>query len=69
MKPKLNEAALYSGDNGRIFCGALKCAGTSNHFTGRGIGGQRAMKIDAGYLAEAAKLNFAVECEDCGRKA
>lgn len=57
---------LYLGDNGRCFCGRLRCAGSSAHFTGRDLSGQRVALLDAKEraLAELAGLTF--RCETCG---
>lgn len=66
-KPKLSPSSLYSGDNGRIFCGALACAGHTAHTTGRDLSGQRVHKIDAEYLNQARDLGFVPECEGCGK--
>ena len=60
-RPKLITTALYLGDNGRCFCGALRCAGMSAHFTGRDISGQRVYRPSK---ADARKAGLA--CEGCG---
>jgi hypothetical protein len=66
----LDEDALYSGDNGRIFCGALACAGMSAHFSGRTISGHRVEKIGLDdivvWITEIGRMP---ECEGCGRTA
>jgi hypothetical protein len=61
MTPKLNEKTLYLGDNGRCFCGKLRCAGMTAHFTGRDLSGQRVQAVDA---ASAAK--YGLRCAGCG---
>ena len=72
--PKLNPSRLYSGDNGRIHCGALYCAGSTAHFTGRGLDGGPCVLVDAAYVAERARVfkemgypPRAPRCEDCGK--
>ena len=58
-KRKLKETALYLGDNGRVFCGTLRCAGQSSYFTGRDISGQRVMELSpedaAGFACETCR--------------
>lgn len=62
--PALAPGRLYLGDNGRCFCGALRCAGSSAHFTGRDISGQRVEAIPAQELAAHPTL----KCEGCGAR-
>ena len=45
VKSALSESALYLGDNGRCFCGKLRCAGTTAHFTGRALSGQDVLAV------------------------
>lgn len=59
----LSTSALYLGDNGRAFCGKLRCAGTSAHFTGRDLSGQRVMRLSAAQARE-----HGIKCERCGCK-
>lgn len=54
---KLNEKLLYSGDNGRVFCGRMPCAGMTAAATGRGLSGQK-----------VARYHGNIPCEGCGRK-
>lgn len=64
----LDPAALYEGDNGRITCGALRCAGSSAHFTGLTIAGKRVRRIDTEQArAFHAAIGHAPRCESCGR--
>lgn len=60
MRAVLVEAALYLGDNGRCFCGKLRCAGTSAHFTGRDLSGQKVLRIDA-----VTAKQHGLRCEGC----
>lgn len=69
QRSTLDPAALYEGDNGRITCGALRCAGSSAHFTGRTIAGQRVRRLDAAQArAFRAELGVLPRCESCGRE-
>lgn len=66
-KPKLSESALYFGDNGRVFCGKLHCAGMTAHFTGRDLSGQRVtMARDVDKTEWIATVGSALACETCG---
>jgi hypothetical protein len=62
LKPKLNAETLYLGDNGRCFCGSKRCAGSTAHFTGYDLSGQKAEPIDAATAAQ-----YSLRCETCGR--
>jgi len=64
--PKLSPTTLYHGDNGRIFCGALRCAGVSSHYTGRDISGQRVEPVGPEAAAEFASYGLTLKCEGCG---
>ncbi len=69
LEPKLSEDVLYFGDNGRIFCGSVRCSGATAHFTGRGISGQKVEKIswpDAG--AFQVSTGSWPACELCGKE-
>lgn len=67
MKPKLRPERLYEGDNGRVFCGALSCAGMSAHFTGRDLSGALVRRLTPDDQAAFASLGAAMRCEGCGR--
>lgn len=61
---------LYEGDNGRIHCGEVRCAGANAAYTGRTIAGQpvRALTIDD--VREWVRvLKTHPCCEGCGRSA
>jgi hypothetical protein len=63
-RPVLNPHHLYLGDNGRCFCGALRCAGMTAHFTGRDLSGHPVYRITEKMIAaepDAALLR----CEGC----
>lgn len=69
QRSTLDPATLYEGDNGRITCGALRCAGSSAHFTGRTIAGQRVRCVGvATARAFRAELGGLPRCENCGRE-
>lgn len=66
-KPVLRSDRLYLGDNGRAFCGALRCAGMSSHFTGRDLSGQKVYKVTREDLAAfKAETGHMIRCESCG---
>lgn len=76
--PKLNPDRLYLGDNGRAFCGALRCAGMTAHSSGRDLSGQRVYKIRPEDIAEHERMSremaphrepLPLACESCGRRA
>ena len=57
----LNATTLYLGDNGRAFCGALRCAGMTAHYSGRDLSGQPVAPLTA---REA--IDHGITCEGCG---
>ncbi len=61
---KLRLCALYLGDNGRCFCGQLKCAGMTAWSTGYTLSGQRVHRITNKDMAALAPAEF--RCETCG---
>lgn len=61
MAKTLRADTLYLGDNGRAFCGTLRCAGQTAHFTGRDLSGQ---KVEALTAQEA--IDNRITCEGCG---
>jgi len=64
----LDASKLYLGDNGRIFCGSLRCAGASAHFSGRGLSGfpvAEATMEDATAFSDA--VGAPMSCECCGQ--
>jgi hypothetical protein len=65
-KPKLKPDELYEGDNGRITCGKLHCAGMTAHFSGRTTAGQRVKKMTAADNAEwVREFGEPMKCETC----
>lgn len=68
-RPALNADTLYLGDNGRMFCGELRCAGSSAHFAGRTIAGQDVLPIGADEVAELRSVGCEPRCEACGKTA
>jgi len=68
MSTALDEGTIYIGDNGRMFCGRLECAGASAHFTGRDISGQFVLRLTDADRQELAKYQLAAACEVCGAK-
>ena len=67
MTRGLNSDTIYLGDNGRAFCGTLRCAGMTSYYSGRDLSGQRVQPI-----AEPADLREAlaggIKCEGCGKE-
>lgn len=65
----LDPERLYEGDNGRITCGAPRCAGTSAACTGRTIAGQRVRALTPADVREWLEaLQRGPRCEGCGRE-
>lgn len=60
----LDETTIYLGDNGRAFCGNLRCAGSTAYHTGRDLSGLRVL----GLTPEALRASRvpSVRCETCG---
>lgn len=65
MKPKLNPARLYYGDNGRITCGSLRCAGMSA-YSGLAMSGHRMKAVGAADRQAYAEAGLTCKCEACG---
>lgn len=62
----LNDRVIYLGDNGRSFCGALRCAGASAYYSGNDLSGQPAVPIiEPAAVREA--LAAGIACEGCGK--
>ena len=68
-RPALTPEALYLGDNGRLTCGALRCAGMTAHFSGRGISGRKVTRFTARDAAEFRAMGLEPRCESCGATA
>jgi hypothetical protein len=58
-KSKLKAGRLYLGDNGRCFCGTLRCAGMTAYFTGRDLSGMKVLALAPG--------SPAFHCEGCNK--
>jgi len=66
----LDATTLYIGDNGRVHCGALRCAGHTAHATGRDLGGMPVLRIDPDVVTRwAHMIGEPPACETCGRVA
>jgi hypothetical protein len=59
-KPKLDEATLYLGDNGRCFCGRLRCAGMTAYTSGRDLSGRKVQSVRPEVAAQ-----YGLRCETC----
>jgi hypothetical protein len=68
-KPALDPERLYEEDNGRIVCGALACAGSSAHFTGRTTSGQRVKLVTTAFAEEwFVAIGEPIKCARCGKR-
>ncbi len=63
--PALRDDAVYLGDGGRCFCGRLRHAGMTAHFTGRDLSGQRVHRVTEADQREARRLGVTLACETC----
>ena len=54
---KLVETDLYLGDNGRVFCGRLRHAGMTAHFSGRDLSGQKVERLTPAAAAWRARAD------------
>ena len=67
IKPALSATALYLGDNGRLFCGAIHCAGAQAYGSGCDLSGQPVQRIgpkEVAFLED--ETGTAAACEGCG---
>lgn len=65
--PVLDPHVLYIGDNGRIFCGAPTCAGSSAAYSGHTISGHAVEVLPAAEVASFLRLVGRLPtCEGCG---
>lgn len=65
----LDPDTLYWGDNGRVTCGALRCAGSTAHATGHDLSGQRMEKVKQGEVVDWVRaLGRPPRCETCGKE-
>lgn len=71
-EPRPSIKPLYSGDNGRIVCGDLRCAGSTAHFSGmkRDLSGQRMRRMTLDDVREWDTYGLGpMKCERCGAEA
>jgi hypothetical protein len=67
---KLKETSLYLGDNGRLTCGRLHCAGMTAFSTGRDLSGQKMQLLTPLMAVELKKMSgLPAVCETCGQTA
>jgi len=71
-QPVLRADRLYLGEDDRIHCGAVACAGMTAAFTGRGLHGGAVQVIGPKRAAELRALFLAdglgePKCEHCGK--
>lgn len=73
LKSALEPDEIYIGDIGRTFCGELRCAGSSCHFSGRDLSGHRVYKIGMSDIVanegDPFLQGFRYKCEGCGKEA
>lgn len=61
---------IYLGDNGRVTCLALSCAGATAHFTKRDLSGQPLSRITATTVRFwVGAVGAEPQCEGCGAHA
>ena len=67
----MGSKVLYMGDNGRITCADLTCAGMTGHFSKmkHDLSGQRLERIGLAEVREFASLDITPKCEGCGAEA
>lgn len=64
----LVDGQLYLGDNGRVFCGRLQCAGLTARTTGRDLSGQPVEYLSIASAVYLEQNGVKPECESCGQK-
>lgn len=68
--PTLDPRKLYLGDNGRLTCGSLRCAGMTAHYDRRDLSGQRMVCLMPAGLARLRKMiGREPACETCRKTA
>ena len=65
---KLDPNTIYIGDNGRLFCGALRCAGSTAYASGHDLSGHPVAPLSDAERREFAAHNLTPSCEGCGLK-
>ena len=72
MRIPLNPDTIYLGDNGRAFCGSLRCAGATAYYSGRDLSGQRVAPLahphEVRAAIEAGLTCGGLKCEGCGKE-
>ena len=67
---KLKETSLYLGDNGRLTCGRLHCAGMTAHSSGHDLSGQKMLLVTPAMADELQRMiGRPITCEACGQPA
>ncbi len=67
MTTTLADNALFIGDNGRLCCNALQCAGSTALATGRDLSGQAVMRLDVAAVREWMSYGIGAPRCECGR--
>jgi hypothetical protein len=68
MKKTLDVNRLYLGDNGRCFCGEMRCAGMTAFFSGKDISGQRLYRLRPKDDKAPGMESAGFRCETCGKR-
>lgn len=68
-KGVLSPDTLYIGDNGRCFCGKLRCSGASAFYAGCDLSGCGVLPIGPAEIAYAKQEGIPLRCEGCGKEA
>lgn len=67
MPTTLADHAIYIGDNGRLCCNALRCAGSTALTTGRDLSGQAVERLDVAAVKEWLSYGYGPPSCECGR--
>jgi len=67
MKKTLDVNRLYLGDNGRCFCGEMRCAGMTAFYSGRDLSGQRVYRLKPEDANAPGLEAPGFRCETCGK--
>lgn len=59
---------LYLGDNGRCFCGEMRCAGMTAFYSGRDLSGQTLYRLRPEDDKAPGLESDGFKCESCGKR-
>lgn len=66
MESKLAAGAIYVGDNGRMMCAAMTCAGATATVSGRDLSGQRVRRTEVEDVAVWGTFDLGSMTCECG---